>query len=513
MRGFIHCRLYGTEDNAFLVQDERIVRTGAAEEIEKELGEGDECIDLGGMTVVPGFVDSHLHLLGLGYYLSHVQLKDCRTDEEVIEKVRNHLENHHGKWLIGRGYHGHITRQMLDAVSTEVPIALTRVCGHIMAVNGKALEEAGIHEDTVVEGGKITYETGIVEENGILVIHDAEPLPDDQELREYIRAGAQFCNSRGITTVGSDDFLSVVKDPKRILHVFEDMAYREELTVRVNEQCEFDNIKQFAEFLDDGYTTDVGNDYFRIGPLKLITDGSLGGRTAAMSKPYHDDPATSGMMTMEDEDIEMFVRLANRFNMPTICHAIGDEAVQKVLDVFRDNVLEGNPLHHGLVHCQIMRKSQIDQVVRQKLSCYIQSQFIDYDSSMYKDRVGNLLASTSYPFRTLYEGTLVSNGSDAPVEMTDPLLGIQLACTRESISYPGCSMNKEECLSVQQALDSFTANGAAQLFMNDRIGKIEAGYLADFAVLDNDILNMDVNRIAETKVMMTVMNGKTVYER
>jgi len=512
MKGYINCKIYKNDSTAFLVNGNIIEQIGTDEEIQKELSELDECIDLNGMLVLPGFIDSHMHILNLGQYLNNVMLSDCATTEEVLEKVKNHMETHESAWIVGRGYHGELNKQQLDAISKEKPIALTRVCGHVMTVNSKALEIAGIEEDTAVEGGQILFDSGRVEENAIYLIHEKMPEPDDDTLKEYIRIGAQYCNAHGITTVGSDDFLSIVKDPKRILNIFEQMSYQEKLTVRVNEQCEFENINQFAEFLDDGYTMDVGNDFFRIGPLKLITDGSLGARTAAMANPYHDDPSTRGGMTMSDEDIEMFVRLANKFNMPTICHAIGDKAVDKVLAVFKDTVLEGNPLHHGLVHCQIMRQSQIDQVVRQKLSCYIQSQFIDYDASIYKDRVGNVLAKTSYPFKTLYEGTLVSNGSDSPVELNDPLLGIQLACTRKSIHFGG-EMSQEECLDLDQAIASFTDNGAKQLFMDDRLGYIKEGYIADFVVLEEDITKKDINEVADTRVMMTVMDGKVVFER
>lgn len=512
MKGYLNCKIYNSDATAFLVKGNIIEKIGTDEQIQKELSELDECIDLNGMFVLPGFIDSHMHLLNLGQYLNNVMLSECSTTEEVLEKVKNHMESHDSAWIVGRGYHGDLNKQQLDAISTEKPIALTRVCGHVMTVNSKALELAGITEDTAVDGGQILFDSGRVEENAIYLIHEKMPEPDDDTLKEYIRIGAQYCNAHGITTIGSDDFLSIVKDPKRILNIFEQMSYQEKLTVRVNEQCEFENINQFAEFLDDGYTMDVGNDFFRIGPLKLITDGSLGARTAAMVNPYHDDPSTKGGMTMSDEDIEMFVKLANKFNMPTICHAIGDEAVDKVLAVFQDTVLEGNPLHHGLVHCQIMRQSQIDQVLKQKLSCYIQSQFIDYDASIYKERVGSVLAKTSYPFKTLFEGTLVSNGSDSPVELNDPLLGIQLACTRKSIHFGG-EMSQKECLDLDQAIATFTQNGAKQLFMDDRLGYIKEGYIADFVVLEEDITEKDLSDVANTRVMMTVMDGKVVFER
>ena len=278
------------------------------------------------------------------------------------------------------------------------------------------------------------------------------------------------------------------------------------MNLRVNEQCEFNNVEEFSRFLDEGYTFDVGNDLFRIGPLKLVTDGSLGARSAAMSKPYHDAQDTTGIMNYSVEEMQTFVQLANQFNMPTIAHCIGDRAVDDVLEAYAGNVYEGNPLHHGIVHCQILRQDQIDQIIQKKLSCYFQSIFLSTDAAIVENRVGEALAKTSYPYKTLYENTIASNGSDAPVEMPNALLGIELAITRNG-------MHQEESLSVEQAIDSYTIKGAEQLFMQDRIGKIAPEYYADLVVLDTDITKVVANQIHEAKVMMTFMNGEVVFER
>ena len=249
------------------------------------------------------------------------------------------------------------------------------------------------------------------------------------------------------------------------------------MNLRVNEQCEFNDVEEFSRFLDEGYTFDVGNDLFRIGPPKLVTDGSLGARSAAMSKPYHDAQDTTGIMNYSVEEMQTFVQLANQFNMPTIAHCIGDRAVDDVLEAYAGNVYEGNPLHHGIVHCQILRQDQIDQIIQKKLSCYFQSIFLSTDAAIVENRVGEALAKTSYPYKTLYENTIASNGSDAPVEMPNALLG------------------------------------AEQLFMQDRIGKIAPDYYADLVVLDTDITKVEANQIHEAKVMMTFMNGEVVFER
>lgn len=215
---------------------------------------------------------------------------------------------------------------------------------------------------------------------------------------------------------------------------------------------------------------------------------------------------------MDETEIETFVRLANRFNMPTIAHAIGDRAVETMLDIFEDTVYEGNPLHSGLVHCQIMSAKQLKRIIDMKLSCYIQPQFIDADASIVEKRAGKKLAESSYPFKTLFEHTLTSGGSDAPVELPDPLASITMAVTRTSM-HTGDSMNQNECLSVEQAIELMSEKGYEQLFMNDRFGKIAKGFTADFCVIDQDIRTLKPEEITDAKIMMTVMNGRTVYER
>lgn len=519
-KAYINCHIDQSDDTAFLVEDETIIKTGSSEEIRQEIRESDEEIDLNGMLVMPGFVDSHMHVLELGYYLSNLILSDAKSISEIQTMIQKKIPEVTGDdWITGRGFHENqfaekrmITKSDLDAVTMDIPVAITRACGHVMVLNSKALDRMNIQEDVEIEGGSISFATGLVTENGIYYVHERMPEPDEKKIEEYLKKGIACANSYGVTTVGSDDFLSITKDYKNVLNVMEKMSYQEKLNIRINEQCEFNDIKEFAGFLDDGYTFDVGNDFFRIGPLKLILDGSLGASTAALQTPYLADHSNRGTLCMREEDLEMFVKLANRFNMPTIAHAIGDRALDQILRIFDEAVLEGNPLHHGIVHCQCMRQDQIQVVLKKQLACYFQSLFIDSDAGILNEKVDPELARTSYPYKTLCQGTSACNGSDAPVELPDALKGIQLAVTRTSL-IDGTKMNKDECLSVGEAIDSYTKNGAKVLFMDDRIGRIAMGYYADFVVLDSDIRKMNPEDIHNTKVMMTVMNGRTVFER
>ena len=510
---YLNCRIKDSDDTAFLVEDHLITKTGSDEEIRKLIAGGDETVELNGMYVVPGFADTHMHLLGLGEYLSSLMLNHCTDSRQILDLTKNRLQTlKEGEWLLGRGYHDdlEIDRQALDAISTEVPIVLTRACGHVASVNSKALEAAGISEKTEIEEGDIDFERGIVKENALRLLKKAMKEPDESRLQEYIRKGAEYCSARGITAVGSDDLVSFNSSYQVPLKAFEHMALKNEMNVRVSEQCEFHDPEEFSRFLDDGYTAGVGNEAFVIGPLKLILDGSLGARTAAMSEPYSDDPDTCGILIYDDTTVETFFRLAQRYNMPVISHAIGDAALDQILRVYEENMYEGNPLHNGLVHCQIMRRDQLEKILKLNLNCYIQTLFIDYDAGIVNERVGER-TEYSYPFRTLYENVLTSNGSDAPVELPDPLKGIELAVTRTSLSN-GKAMNMNEALTVRQALDSYTDKAYEQLGL-ENCGRIAEGYNADFAVLSDNPLETDIPDIHKIQVMMTVMDGRTVFEK
>ena len=253
---------------------------------------------------------------------------------------------------------------------------------------------------------------------------------------------------------------------------------------------------------------------FRIGPLKLLGDGSLGGRTAHLSRPYADDPSVQGFSLFTDEQFNQMISCANSHNMPVAVHAIGDACLDKVLNAI-ENALKENPREdhrHGIVHCQISRKDQLERMIRLKLHIYAQSVFLDYDNHIVEARVGKDLASTSYSWKTLKDaGLSISNGSDAPVEVPDSLRGIECAVTRTSLDGTGPYL-PEQAFTVKEAIDSFTIESAKASFEEDFKGLIKEGYLADFVVLDKNLFDIDPHEIHSVKVLKTFLNGECVYE-
>lgn len=491
-----------------------------------------ELIDLGGKFVCAGFNDSHMHLLNMGQTLDMAQLAAHTTSlEDVLDCLREHISENNlspGAWVRGRGFnqdyfsgeHRFPTRWDLDTVSTEHPICISRACGHICVVNSRALEMLGIDKNTPQpRGGRFAVDEngeplGQFFENAMDLIFKAIPVPDREDVRRMIKKACARLNSYGITSCQSDDYETIPQlGYSTVMSVMEEMAESGELTVRVNEQSHFTNVEKLSEFIAAGYHK-RGNERFKNGPLKMLGDGSLGARTAYLSRPYADAPSTCGIPVYTQQQFDEMCGLANRNGMPIAVHSIGDGILDCVLDAYEKALKEcpRRDHRHGIVHCQITRPEQLQRIKDMGLHVYAQSIFIDYDSRIVLERVGEELASTSYAARSFMEnGVSFSNGSDAPVEDPVVMCGIECAVTRRSIGSNAAPYRPEEALTVQQAIDSFTKGGAYASFEEDLKGRIAPGMLADFVVLNDDPFSVETSSLHGISVAETYLNGERVY--
>ncbi|MBR0138555.1 MAG: amidohydrolase [Erysipelotrichaceae bacterium] len=489
----------------------------------------DQKVDLEKRFVCAGFNDSHMHLLNFGQFLNMARLNE-HTDslKGMLEYVKTFKEEHgykNDQWLRGRGWNQDLftdinkmpDRWNIDEYVSDVPVILTRACGHVCAVNSKALELAGIDRDTVSpDGGDIGHKNGepdgLFYDRAISLITSTIPDPDKDTIKKLIESSCKELNSYGITNSQTDDY-GVFNVPFEMINqAYEELDKEGKLTVRVNEQTNFTNVDVFNRFFETGR---VRADRFRTGPLKMLGDGSLGGRTAWLSRPYDDDPSTSGFPLIDDQTMNEMVSIANRTGIPVAIHAIGDRCLDQVLDAI-EKALDECPREdhrHGIVHCQISRRDQLERIIRLKLHVYAQSVFLDYDNHIVYQRAGKDLAETSYSWKTLMEnGVIISNGSDAPVELPDVLKGIECAVTRTSLDGTGPYL-RDQAFSVREAIDSFTVNGAIASFEEDFKGKIKSGYLADFVILDKDPFETAGKEIHNIKVLETYVGGKCVYRK
>ena len=517
---------------AFIVEQGIFTYAGSTEQALEQKQEEDEVIDLEGQFVCAGFNDSHMHLVNFGYSLSMANLsKHTESLAAVKDAMKNFIQEKKlkpGTWAKGRGWnHDYFTdekrfpdRYDLDEVSTEHPIVITRTCGHTCIVNSKALEMIGVTKETPqIAGGR--YETdengepnGIFRENAMDLVYSKLPVFTVEDIKDMILHASEVLNSYGITSSQTDDlpvFNNVPAD--KILQAYKELRQEGRMTVRVNQQAQFLNIDDLKKFVEDGYNTGWGDEWFRIGPLKMLGDGSLGARSAYMSVPYADDPSTRGIpIFTRDQFVEM-VGYAHNHNMQVAIHAIGDGILDDILYAYEKAIKE-NPREdhrHGIVHCQIMRPDQLKKFEELNLHAYIQSIFLDYDIHIVEDRVGKERAKSSYNFKTMYDTVHTSNGSDCPVELPNVLGGIQCAVTRTTLNDHVGPYLPEQALTVQQALDSFTIEGAHASFEENVKGKIKEGMLADFVVLDKNPMEVDVNTIKDIKVCGTYVGGVKRY--
>ena len=525
---FVNGQVYTGEPalaSAFAIEDGLFTFVGDEDAALALAKPGDEIIDLAGRFVCPGFNDSHMHLLSCGLALRRAKLNEHTGSlRELVDYFHDFAKdgpNERG-WLVGRGWnqdyftdvHRMPNRYDLDEVSREYPVAAVRYCGHCAAVNSKALELLGITAETPApEGGEIGLERGQPDgrfyDAAMDLIWAAVPEVGKEDVKDMIRAACRRFNACGVTSCQTDDYAT---DWRMVNEAYRELREAGELTVRVNEQCNFRDVDSLAAFIAEGHVTGEGDHLFRVGPLKMVADGSLGGRTAYLSRPYSDDPTTRGLMLFSQKTLDDVIGYANAHGMQVAVHAIGDGCLDAVLDAV-EKALTAHPRadhRHGIVHCQITRPDQLERMARLRMHIYAQTIFIDYDSRIVRARVGDL-ADSSYSWKTLMNrGLTVSNGTDCPVEQPDALRGIQCAVTRSSLA-GGEAYLPEEAFTVQEALDSYTSAGARASFEENIKGRVEPGMLADFVVLGRSPFDVPANEISQIPVCETWLGGKKVY--
>ena len=496
---------------------------------------GDEIIDLKKAFVCPGFIDSHMHVVNCGAALSICDLTAHTSSlEDVQGALRDFIREREiapGAWVRGRGWNqdyfagAHVipTRTDLDAVSTEHPITITRCCGHALAVNTKALEVLGLDgSQPQPDGGhydvdETGYPTGVFRDTAMSMVSTRLPAPDREELKAMIRKAMALLGKCGVTSCHSDDLVCFEHVPWReVLAAYQELQDAGEMTVRVYQQSQLPTVEGLKDFLAAGYNTGVGNDLFRIGPLKVLGDGSLGARTAFLSQDYADLPGERGLSIFTQEEFDALIGTAHAAGMQVAVHVIGDGVVDRVLSAY-EKAFAAHPREDhrsGLVHVQITRPDQLKKMREMNLHAYIQSIFIDYDSHIVTQRVGEERANTSYAFHSMKaSGMHVSNGTDCPVEWPVAMRGIQCAVTRRPIDGSLPAYRPEEAMSVEEALRSYTAEGAYASFEENVKGMIKPGMLADFVVLSGNPFTVEPMELHTITPLMTVMGGKTVYRK
>jgi len=513
--------------SALLIENGVIIACGNDSEILTLKTKVTELIDLKGKTVLPGFNDSHLHFYTSAIALSTVSLNDQTSIQAMIEKGKQFINQttEPQQALFGRGWNQDYfidkrlpSRFDLDQISSSIPIVFYRVCGHIAVCNTKALEYCQINESTnPIDGGQIDKDeggkpTGIIRENALFLLNQLKPIPSIKDMVKSLQYISQIANSYGITSVQTNDLTMGSTDSKQLEDAYHVYA-QSNPSVRVHHQISFTNLKAFKDWIqsNDKHKDTTFNHY---GPLKLFTDGSLGAHTALLRNPYHDDPSTNGIACLTPSELDDYVQCANQNNIQVIMHAIGDLAILQVLDSYAKVIQKGNPLRHGIVHCQITDIPLLERFKSMDILALVQPIFLHYDMHIVEKRVGSKLASTSYAFKTMEDLKLhVAYGTDSPVEELNVFENIHSAVNREDIHSPGLVFQPEQRVNLYTAIDNYTIGSAYASFEEDHKGRLEPNYLADLIVLNKDIFSLDPKQLKEVLVDMTMVNGVIVFQR
>jgi len=506
---------------AVAIAQDRILAVGSNSAMRDLLAPDGQDIDLAGQTVFPGFIDAHLHFMSYGLSLREIDLVGTNSLNEAVQRVADRATTtDHGTWLTGRGWDqvnwasGFPAKADLDRVAPNHPVFLRRKCGHAGWANTQALTAAGITAATPdPDGGEIERDattgepTGILLETAMTLVGDLIAEPTHDEAVEAVRAAMTHVHKMGIVGVHN-------MEGAPALRAFQQLREDGDLKLRLVQQIpEADLDEAIALGIRSGF----GDDWIRIGALKIFSDGALGARTALMVEPYEDEPNNYGIAVATAEHLDQQIEKAARNGLAVHIHAIGDKANRNVLDAIEKTrkARIGLHLRHRIEHAQILHPDDVTRFVELDVIPSMQPIHCTQDI-VYADANWGARSRLAYAWSTLLStGAVLAFGSDAPVETPDILTGIYAAVTRrrpdgfpsEEGWYP------EECITATEAVYAYTLGAAYSAGEEQRKGSITAGKLADLVMLDRDILTEDASAILAAAVTGTMVGGKFVYQK
>lgn len=517
---------YTVNDDYELIQFNAIQFTD--DTIDAIFGEGEELpddaneiIDGEGRTLIPGLVDAHGHVLSYGLGLLRVDLVGTSTEAEAAARVREFAEaNPELEWIQGRGWNQVLwdsnefpSAASLDAVVSDRPVWLTRVDGHAAWANSLAMELAGIDastEDPV--GGQIIRDengnaTGTFVDTAMSYIREQIPPTSFEEEKVALTTAMESLATYGLTSVHDAGIGSST------VRAYKELAEQGPLPIRVYAMLSAGD-PLYQDRLDEGfYYSEDGT--FAIESVKVVADGALGSRGAALIEDYSDDPGNRGLLRYNDERLEFLMRAAMNSGFQVNTHAIGDDANMKVLDNYERLILETNSAdrRHRVEHAQILRYEDILRFAELGVIPSMQATHATSDKNMAEDRIGPVRIQGAYAWRKLMDtGARIANGSDFPVEHPNPFFGLHASVTRQDQqNEPPGGWYAEENMTLTEALASFTIDAAYAGHQEDELGSLEPGKKADFIFLDRDIFAIDPSELWQVDVDQTWVGGRRVH--
>ena len=521
------------EVEAVAVWGNRIVALGDSATILKLAGPNTKVIDLHGRRVVPGFNDAHVHFYMGGDGLTSVQLHDASSPQEFRKIMAEFARTApKGEWILNGNWDHERwtpaalpTHELIDDVTPDNPVFVNRSDGHMCLANALAMKLAGVNKNTPdVPGGVIVRDkdgnpTGVFKDAAKSLIEKAQPNVSMDHILSAVRAAQKYANENGVTSVQDMGVFTArgVDTMVDVIRAYQILEHENELTVRVSTHIPLPDWKRFAA---TGVRADFGTEKVQIGALKAFADGSLGSTTAWFFDPYTDAPNTSGIPSPELlHPDEMYDRMqgADKAGLQIAVHAIGDRANRTILDMFERLEKEDGPADRRLrvEHAQHLSPVDIPRFAKLKVIASVQPYHAIDDGRWAEKRIGAERIRTTYAFRSLLDaGAILAFGSDWFVAPMVPLQGIYAATTRRTLD--GKNPNgwvPDQKISVAEAVHAYTVGSAYAAKEERNIGSLEAGKLADLAVLSEDIFHLDPVAIEKIKVDLTIFDGTVVFER
>jgi predicted amidohydrolase YtcJ len=478
-------------------------------------------VDLHDQFVMPGFNDAHVHLGGAAADALAVQLNGVTSVEELQKRLAESVSNHKaGEWITGSGWDHTLwaekrfpNRQQLDAVAPNNPVILTHISGHVAVANSLALKKAEIDKTTPnPPGGEIEHDslgepTGMLKEDAAMSLVTVRiPDPTPQERRHGVELVLENVARNGVTSIQDNSSWEYFQ-------VYQQLKDEGKLTVRITEWLPFNaSLDALQNMRAQGGTKDP---WLKTGALKAVTDGALGSRTAAMLEPYSDDPATTGIETYDPDNLEAMAIQRDKAGFQLAFHAIGDRANRIALDVFEAVTKANGPRDRRfrIEHAQVVSPMDFQRFKQLNVIASMQPSHQTTDMRWAEDRVGKERIKGAYAWASMLKNDVrLAFGTDYPVEPVSPFRGLYACVTRERPQGgPKNGWEPQEKISLEDCIRAYTSGSAFAQSEEGKKGELKAGEYADFIVLSNDLTKVRPSEYTNTKVVRTVVGGKTVY--
>ncbi len=507
---------------ALAVQGERIVAVGSEETVRAWISPRTRVVELRGRLVVPGFNDAHVHFLSGAFGLLSVDLRDAKDEADFARRIGEQAKKlPKGTWILNGNWdhqrwpsRREPTRALIDALTPDHPVFVNRLDGHMSLANSLALRLAGVTRDTRdVDGGTIVRDergepTGLLKDNATALVARAIPEPSREANLAAARLGLREAARVGVTTIQDNSSVDA-------LPTYQALRATGELTARFYVWRYA--APSLAPLKATGVRTGLGDEWIRLGALKILSDGSIGSATAALFEPFVSNPASKGLLLYEVGELERLIREADAAGFQLAVHAVGDRANALVLDAFEKAAKENGARDRRfrIEHAQHVRAEDIARFQALGVVASLQPSHCIDDMRFVEKHVGKDRLPDAYRWRSFLDaGVTLAFGTDWFVEPLDPRLGLYAAVTREYVEGgPAGGFEPQEKIGLEDALDAYTRGSAYGEFAEDRKGTLVPSKLADLVVFAADLFAMPPREILTTPVDLTVVGGRVVFER